>query len=110
MFRCVNIRKCPKKKAVYNIIKFTTICLFLIIFGIIRNRNIKKGAKITLKKAPVLRVISPSVVSNTSKIPISDSKSIKAKIDNKYINGIMNIGIRPTINSDQNNLRLEVHL
>lgn len=42
----------------------------------------KKGPKITIKKATNLFETSPSPVNNTSKILISDSKSIKAKIDN----------------------------
>jgi hypothetical protein len=42
----------------------------------------KKGPKITIKKATNLFETSPSPVNNTSKILISDSKTIKAKIDN----------------------------
>lgn len=51
-----------------------------------------------------------SISENDKIIPHHGVYAVKAKIDNKYLNGIMNIGIRPTINSDQNNLRLEVHL
>jgi riboflavin kinase/FMN adenylyltransferase len=51
-----------------------------------------------------------SISNNDKIIPHHGVYAVKAKIDNSHINGIMNIGVRPTINSNQNNLRLEVHL
>jgi riboflavin kinase / FMN adenylyltransferase len=51
-----------------------------------------------------------SISNNDKIIPKHGVYAVRVKIDNNTIDGIMNIGLRPTINNNPNDLRLEVHL
>ena len=51
-----------------------------------------------------------SLSNNDKIIPKFGVYAVKANIDNKLFDGIMNIGTRPTLNNITNELRLEVHL
>ncbi len=51
-----------------------------------------------------------SITNNDKIIPKHGVYAVKVKIDSSIINGIMNIGLRPTIKNTPNELRLEVHL
>lgn len=50
-----------------------------------------------------------SILHDFKLIPHNGVYAVKAKVDDKIIKGMMNIGVRPTINSNAN-LTLEVHL
>ncbi|HJX70936.1 MAG TPA: riboflavin kinase, partial [Bacteroidales bacterium] len=43
-------------------------------------------------------------------IPLSGVYAVQVEINNKYYNGMMNIGVRPTIAEQVHNLTIEVHI
>jgi riboflavin kinase/FMN adenylyltransferase len=51
-----------------------------------------------------------SVNDENKLIPVTGVYAVKVEVDNKYYNGMMNIGIRPTIAEQVHNLTIEVHI